>query len=130
MIGWLKNLNDASRLISINEASRISGISAKAIEKDWWVTLSLKLVFNTPYANHFAFKGGTSLSKGWQLIDRFSEDIDISLSSEAVGIAYAESPSKTFVVSSSLLFIDITFLIFFCFYSQKRGMLPLIWRKL
>jgi hypothetical protein len=37
------------------------------------------------------------LSKGWQLIDRFSEDIDISLSSEAVGIAYAESPSKTFV---------------------------------
>jgi predicted nucleotidyltransferase component of viral defense system len=97
MIGWLKNLSDASRLISINEASRISGISAKAIEKDWWVTLSLKLVFNTPYANHFAFKGGTSLSKGWQLIDRFSEDIDISLSSEAVGIAYAEKPSKTFV---------------------------------
>jgi len=97
MIGWLKNLNDASRLISINEASRISGISAKAIEKDWWVTLSLKLVFNTPYAKHFAFKGGTSLSKGWQLIDRFSEDIDISLSSEAVGIAYTEKPSKTFV---------------------------------
>ena len=97
MSGWLKNLNDASRLISINEASRISGISAKAIEKDWWVTLSLKLVFNTPYAKHFAFKGGTSLSKGWQLIDRFSEDIDISLSSEAVGIAYADKPSKTFV---------------------------------
>jgi predicted nucleotidyltransferase component of viral defense system len=97
MIGWLKNLNDASRLVSINEASRISGISAKAIEKDWWVTLSLKLVFNTPYAKYFAFKGGTSLSKGWQLIDRFSEDIDISLSSEAVGITYAEKPSKTFV---------------------------------
>jgi predicted nucleotidyltransferase component of viral defense system len=97
MTGWLKNLNDATRLISINEASRISGISAKAIEKDWWVTLSLKLVFNTPYAKHFAFKGGTSLSKGWQLIDRFSEDIDISLSSEAVGISYAEKPSKTFV---------------------------------
>jgi predicted nucleotidyltransferase component of viral defense system len=97
MIGWLKNLNDASRLTSINEAARISGISAKAIEKDWWVTLSLKMVFDTPYAQHFTFKGGTSLSKGWQLIDRFSEDIDISLSSEAVGIAYAEKPSKTFV---------------------------------
>jgi len=97
MIGWLKNLNDASRLISINEASRISGISAKAIEKDWWVTLSIKLLFNTPYAKYFAFKGGTSLSKGWQLIDRFSEDIDISLNAEAVGIAYEEKPSKTFV---------------------------------
>ena len=97
MIGWLINLNDASRLTSINEASRISGISAKAIEKDWWVILSLKLLFNSPYARHFAFKGGTSLSKGWQLIDRFSEDIDISLSSEAVNIEYAEKPSKTFV---------------------------------
>lgn len=97
MIGWLKNLTDASRLTSINEASRLSGISAKAIEKDWWVTFSLKMVFNTPYARHFAFKGGTSLSKGWQLIDRFSEDIDISLSSEAVGIPYVEKPSKTFV---------------------------------
>ena len=41
MIGWLKNLQDASRLTSINEASRISGISAKAIEKDWWVTLTI-----------------------------------------------------------------------------------------
>jgi hypothetical protein len=58
MIAWLKNFNDAERLITINEASRNSGISAKAIEKDWWVTLSLKLVFNTPYAMHFAFKGG------------------------------------------------------------------------
>jgi hypothetical protein len=97
MIAWLKNFTDAERLITINEASRNSGISAKAIEKDWWVTLSLKLVFNTPYAMHFAFKGGTSLSKGWQLIDRFSEDIDISLSSEAVGFAYVEKPSKTYV---------------------------------
>lgn len=97
MIGWLKNLNDASRLLSINEASRISGIPAKALEKDWWVTLTLKLVFNTPFAKHFAFKGGTSLSKGWQLINRFSEDIDISLSSEAMGIDYVEAPSKTYV---------------------------------
>jgi hypothetical protein len=97
MIGWLSNLNDASRLVSINEASRISGISARALEKDWWVTFSIKLLFNTPYANYFAFKGGTSLSKCWHLIDRFSEDIDISLSPEVLGIGYAERPSKTFV---------------------------------
>lgn len=97
MIGWLKNLNKVSRMTSLNEASRISGISAKALEKDWWVTLTLKLVFSTPYSKYFAFKGGTSLSKGWHLIERFSEDIDISLSSEAVGISFAEKPSKTFV---------------------------------
>jgi hypothetical protein len=97
MIGWLKNLSDASRLASINEASRISGIPAKAIEKDWWVTLSIKLLFETKYANYFAFKGGTSLSKGWHLIDRFSEDIDISLSSEAVGMTYKQTPTKNYV---------------------------------
>jgi len=97
MIGWLKNLNEASRLTSVNEASRISGIPTKAIEKDWWVTLTLKLLFNTPYAKYFAFKGGTSLSKAWELIDRFSEDIDISLNSEALGIAYVDKPSKTYV---------------------------------
>ena len=97
MIGWLNKLNDASRLVSINEASRISGISAKALEKDWWVTLTLKLIFNTSYSKYFAFKGGTSLSKGWKLIDRFSEDIDISLSSEAFGIVCVDKPSKTFV---------------------------------
>ena len=97
MIGWIKNLSNASRLASINEASRISGIPAKAIEKDWWVTLSIKLLFETKYANYFAFKGGTSLRKGWQLIDRFSEDIDISLSSEAVGMKYQQTPTKTYV---------------------------------
>lgn len=97
MIGWVKNLSNASRLASINEASRISGIPAKAIEKDWWVTLSIKLLFETKYANYFAFKGGTSLSKGWQLIDRFSEDIDISLSSEAVGMKYKKTPAKNYV---------------------------------
>jgi hypothetical protein len=39
-----------------------------------------------PYAKHFAFKGGTSLSNGWQIINRFSDDIDISLSAEAMGM--------------------------------------------
>ena len=97
MIGWLTNLNNASRIVSINEASRISGISAKALEKDWWVTQTLKIIFNMRYAKYFVFKGGTSLSKGWNLIDRFSEDIDISLNSEAFGINYIDKPSKTFV---------------------------------
>ena len=48
------------------------------------------------YAKYFAFKGGTSLNKVWILIDSFSEDIDISLSSEAFGINYFDKPSKTF----------------------------------
>lgn len=97
MIGWIKKLDENSRITSLNQASILSGISAKAIEKDWWVTLVLKMIFSSGYAGHFAFKGGTSLSKGWNIIDRFSEDIDIALNSEAFGMKYIENPSKTFV---------------------------------
>jgi hypothetical protein len=97
MIGWLQNLNDDARRISLNQASLNSGINSKAIEKDWWVTFVLRLLFTSKYATYFAFKGGTSLSKGWGIIDRFSEDIDIALSSEAFGMPYKDKPSKTFV---------------------------------
>ncbi len=97
MIGWLQNLDDNARRISLNQASLNSGITPKAIEKDWWVTLVLKMLFTSKYSTYFAFKGGTSLSKGWGIIDRFSEDIDIALNSEAFGIQHKDNPSKTFV---------------------------------
>lgn len=53
-----------------------------AVEKDWWVTVTLKALFSTSFTDYLLFKGGTSLSKGWNEIDlkRFSEDIDIALS--------------------------------------------------
>ncbi len=54
-------------------------ISEGAVEKDWWVTAILKALFSLSPAKYMFFKGGTSLSKGWNLIDRFSEDIDIAL---------------------------------------------------
>ena len=97
MIGWIQNLDENARRISMNQASLNSGITSKAIEKDWWVTLVLRMLFTSKYAQYFAFKGGTSLSKGWGIIDRFSEDIDIALNSEAFGMPYKDKPSKTFV---------------------------------
>jgi hypothetical protein len=72
-------------------------MSVQAIEKDWWVTLVLKALFSLSIAEHFIFKGGTSLSKGWQLIERFSEDIDIALAPEAFGRSYKEMPSISYV---------------------------------
>ena len=57
----------------------------EVIEKDWWVTAVLRALFNLPYAQHLSFKGGTSLSKCWHLIDRFSEDIDIAINREYLG---------------------------------------------
>ena len=53
-----------------------------AVEKDWWVTMVLKALACTRHFNLMTFKGGTSLSKGWNLIKRFSEDIDIALRRE------------------------------------------------
>ncbi len=67
------------------ETGKRTGLPATAIEKDWWVTLALKLVFSSEFRDHFVFKGGTSLSKGWNLIDRFSEDIDLALDPGLLG---------------------------------------------
>lgn len=49
------------------------------IEKDYWVTFALKQIFLSQMADQAVFKGGTSLSKCYNLIDRFSEDIDIAV---------------------------------------------------
>jgi len=84
MTEWL-NLTDAERLISIQQASIKSGIATNAIEKDWWVTLVLKALFQSEFAPHLSFKGGTSLSKGWHLIERFSEDIDVAIERSFLG---------------------------------------------
>ncbi|MEY4803876.1 MAG: hypothetical protein RL331_389 [Bacteroidota bacterium] len=77
MIGWLQNLDENARSVSLSQASLNSGITPKAIEKDWWVTLVLRVLFTSKYAPYFAFKGGTSLSKGWGIIDRFSEVVNV-----------------------------------------------------
>ncbi len=96
MIGWL-NLTDEQRRTSLAQAENNSGIIAKALEKDWWVTLTLKALFQTPFANELVFKGGTSLSKCWKLINRFSEDIDISLSPALFNMEYQDKPGSGYL---------------------------------
>jgi len=56
-------------------------------EKDWWVTQTLAIIFEMDVAEHLLFKGGTSLSKAWHLINRFSEDVDLALSREYLGFS-------------------------------------------
>ena len=55
-------------------------IDEAAAEKDWWVTAVLYALFHSSVSEYLLFKGGTSLSKGWDIINRFSEDIDLALS--------------------------------------------------
>lgn len=96
MIGWL-SLTDEERRITLEQASVRSGMQTKAIEKDWWVTLCLKALFSSEYASYCIFKGGTSLSKGWNLIRRFSEDIDIAIDPVAFGMEIIPSPTHSYV---------------------------------
>lgn len=67
------------------EAASRKALPAVAIEKDWWVTAVLQALFTLPYAENLSFKGGTSLSKCWNLAERFSEDVDIALNREYLG---------------------------------------------
>ena len=85
MIGWLINLTEDERKRVVEQAAIRCGVPPQAIEKDWWVTLALKAMFQTKYASHLLFKGGTSLSKCWKLITRFSEDIDLAIDRSVLG---------------------------------------------
>ena len=58
------------------------GMTPFAVEKDWWVSRTLNIIFRMDIAAHLVFKGGTSLSKAWKLINRFSEDIDLAIDKE------------------------------------------------
>lgn len=73
------NLDESRKKIIFDQVADKEGLPSAAIEKDWWVTLALRAVFNLDFAEQIVFKGGTSLSKGWKLIDRFSEDIDLAI---------------------------------------------------
>ncbi len=81
---WLK-IPEERRIAILNQGSNILGLPAIAIEKDWWVTLALKASFELKYSPSIVFKGGTSLSKGWNLIERFSEDIDLAIDRKFFG---------------------------------------------
>ncbi len=88
---WLNNdLNDRLAMLQRTEIEH-HGISQVAIEKDWWVTVVLNALFKTDCRESLIFKGGTSLSKGFNIIERFSEDIDLAISHSFFGI---ENTSK------------------------------------
>ena len=83
---WLNNeLVDRLAMLQQTEATH-PGINQVAIEKDWWVTVTLKALFQTDCSEWLIFKGGTSLSKGFNIIERFSEDIDLAISHSFFGI--------------------------------------------
>ena len=91
---WLDNdLTD--RLAMLEQATDAHvGMVQLAVEKDWWVMVTLKALFGCECADSLIFKGGTSLSKGFGIIDRFSEDIDLAISHKFFGIDKSSKSQK------------------------------------
>jgi predicted nucleotidyltransferase component of viral defense system len=87
------------RILSSDEATRAGlftatsqrlGTTPQNAEKDFWVCWTLDALFNGVADGHrLLFKGGTSLSKGFGLIKRFSEDIDVTVFRDDLGQAYS-----------------------------------------
>ena len=83
------------RRIVCEQAQDELGLPPATIEKDFWVCWTLKKLFNLPqWGSMLTFKGGTSLSKGWALIQRFSEDIDIVINRDALGFGGDKAPDR------------------------------------
>ncbi|MBK7674265.1 MAG: nucleotidyl transferase AbiEii/AbiGii toxin family protein [Candidatus Accumulibacter sp.] len=93
------HLSTAERLEALDFAADTSGRLPHLLEKDIWVVWSLRHLFSGPYADHLVFKGGTSLSKAYGVIRRFSEDVDLtydirSIAGDLVGHAHAPLPTS------------------------------------
>lgn len=75
------NLSSDEQYELLTRASASTKISPLLIEKDFWVTFLLNNIFLSPLSHDLTFKGGTSLSKCFDIISRFSEDIDLTIDS-------------------------------------------------
>ena len=81
------SLSDAQKLMVLRSAEEQVHLPAAAIEKDLWVSCLLQILFSLDLKANIIFKGGTSLSKLGNLIERFSEDIDIAIDPALYGMS-------------------------------------------
>ena len=77
-------LSAEDRLDALRVAASKSGKPIYLLEKDIWVVWSLRVLFGAPFAGDLVFTGGTSLSKGYEAIERFSEDVDVTYDIRAI----------------------------------------------
>ncbi len=84
--------DERRKQLCIQTAAKLN-LAEVAVEKDFWVCWTLDKLFHLPiWGDQLVFKGGTSLSKGWGLIARFSEDIDIVINRQALGFVGDAAP--------------------------------------
>lgn len=88
-----QQLAQDKKVVFLQNASGSSGKSEIILEKDFWVCSTLEKMFSIPtLKDHLTFKGGTSLSKIYEVIERFSEDIDISIKKAYLGFTGEKDP--------------------------------------
>src|SRR5262245_17413009 len=88
-------LSPEERRLACQQVDAQMRLQAVSVEKDFWVCWTLRELFALPeFGDHLTFKGGTSLSKAWKIIQRFSEDIDLVVGKEALGFADDAAPEK------------------------------------
>ena len=84
-------LTDGNRSDLFRNTANKMGINDAIVEKDYWVCFTLDYLFHrSPWKENIVFKGGTSLSKAFNLISRFSEDIDLILDWRVLGYGVKE----------------------------------------
>jgi hypothetical protein len=86
-------LRPDERRLYMEQAAVRRNVSPVILEKDFWVCWLLGVLFGSRFGRLLVFKGGTSLSKVFGVIERFSEDIDLSLSPAFLGLPQA-GPSR------------------------------------
>lgn len=80
------SLSQERRQLLFETTAREMKISSVVVEKDFWVCVVLNYLLNeSQYKDYFIFKGGTSLSKCYDVIKRFSEDVDLILKWDKIG---------------------------------------------
>lgn len=85
----------------VSSVSQYMGLPEVYIEKDYWVTRSLKQLSESDISEYVVFKGGTSLSKAHKLIQRFSEDIDLAAIADGLGDARRKALLKSIEKAAS-----------------------------
>ena len=102
---WYK-ISNSEKITAYNIISEKINLPPYAVEKDWWVVQTLSLLFSLNIAEYMVFKGGTSLSKAWGLIERFSEDIDLAVDRSFFGFeGELKKKQRTKLRKASLLYI-------------------------
>lgn len=90
----LTRLSANERRDVFTEAAAELGMPPFFVEKDFWVCWSLHTLFTeVALRGQLTFRGGTSLSKAWQCIERFSEDIDLAISRQFLGMSAEQDPA-------------------------------------